>query len=144
MTHRMIVALIVIGIAALVFFFPRFRGQVPDDVSLVGDEGAQLFAANCSVCHGPYGEGDGAMAPELSVALTDLRYIAARNGGVFPREQITAIIDGREVRQEHGPPDMPVWGAVFAADGPAEATRRITALVNFLERIQLEGDQPTG
>lgn len=145
--HKLILVLIVLALAALVLLFPRFRAQIPDDVvpvddAVADDEGAALFVANCSVCHGRYGEGDGVMAPELSVVLQDLRYIAARSGGPFPRDQITAIIDGREVREAHGPPDMPVWGAVFAAQDPDRAADRIAALVDFLQGIQLE-DVPT-
>ena len=34
--------------------------------------GANLYARNCSVCHGPYGRGDGPAALSLSVVPTDL------------------------------------------------------------------------
>jgi mono/diheme cytochrome c family protein len=106
-------------------------------------DGAELYLANCSACHGVYGEGDGPVSQDLSVALQDLRYIAQRNGGVFPREIVTAIVDGRDTRATHGPTDMPVWGEAFSrtegydAAAQQEVDERITALVNFLSRVQL-------
>lgn len=105
--------------------------------------GAALFLAKCANCHGTYGEGDGIVTPDLRVVLTDLRYIAAENGGVFPRQTIREIIDGRARRMAHGPSGMPVWGAVFAADdgygeaGKQRAAAKVDALVDFLEAIQL-------
>ncbi|MEJ2089994.1 MAG: cytochrome c, partial [Gammaproteobacteria bacterium] len=44
-------------------------------------DGAELYALNCSNCHGIYGEGDGAVSPSLSVVVQDLRYLSQRNGG---------------------------------------------------------------
>jgi mono/diheme cytochrome c family protein len=110
-------------------------------------DGAELYLANCSACHGMYGEGDGPVSQDLSVALQDLRYIAQRNDGVFPREIVTAIVDGRENRAAHGPTDMPVWGEAFSRtegyDAPAQkrVAERITALVDFLDRVQLSPDR---
>ena len=40
-----------------------------------GYDGAELYALNCSNCHGVYGEGDGAVTPALSVVLMDLSLI---------------------------------------------------------------------
>ena len=107
-------------------------------------DGAELYALNCSNCHGIYGEGDGAVTPSLSVVLLDLRYLSARNEGTFPSEFVTRIVDGRETRAAHGPAGMPVWGAEFArAEGTGEAAEarvaeRIAAIVEFLETIQLD------
>ena len=88
-------------------------------------DGAELYALNCSNCHGIYGEGDGAVSPDLSVVVLDLRYLSERNGGAFPAEFVSRIIDGRETRAAHGPAGMPVWGAEFArgegTDDDAEA-----------------------
>jgi mono/diheme cytochrome c family protein len=106
--------------------------------------GAELYAENCANCHGVYGEGDGPMAPALSVVMLDLRYIADRNGGTFPRETIRYIIDGRESRSAHGERDMPIWGSAFAgfeseSANPGErSASRIEALVDFLETVQIK------
>jgi hypothetical protein len=106
--------------------------------------GEELFAQNCASCHGVYGEGDGPVAPALSVVMQDLRYISARNGGEFPRETIRQFIDGREFTAAHGERDMPVWGSAFrrmegdSGDADARVAARIDALVEVLERIQID------
>ena len=106
-------------------------------------DGAELYALNCSNCHGIYGEGDGAVTPSLSVVLLDLRYLSARNDGRFPAEFVDRIIDGREVRAAHGPTGMPVWGAEFSrSEGLGEdAQRRVAAKIHaisrFLQQIQI-------
>lgn len=105
-------------------------------------DGAELYALNCSNCHGIYGEGDGAVSPSLSVVVQDLRYLSQRNGGTFPREFVKQIVDGRETRAAHGPTGMPVWGAEFTrSEGVGEeaqqrVTAKIDAIADFLEEIQ--------
>jgi len=104
--------------------------------------GSELYQLNCANCHGVYGEGDGAVTPDLSVVLLDLRYLSARNDGEFPTDFVIDVIDGREMRAAHGPDGMPVWGAEFARseglDEAAEArvAEKIAALSEFLESIQ--------
>lgn len=103
--------------------------------------GHELFAANCESCHGRYGEGDGPAAADTR-SIPDLRYLAARNGGAFPRDRVADLIDGRQIIKAHGDRQMPVWGEAFAslddANGSAEArtAARIQALVDFLVGIQ--------
>ena len=108
--------------------------------------GEALYLANCANCHGKYGEGSGPMAADLTKTPPDLRHLAAANGGVFPRDRVTAIIDGRVIVAAHGDREMPVWGQAFSAmnddeskspaDIEADTHARITVLVNFLARIQ--------
>ncbi len=105
-------------------------------------DGGSLYAANCSNCHGIYGEGDGVVAPTLDVVLLDLRYLTQRNGGAYPADFVRKIIDGRETRAAHGPSGMPVWGAVLTQqEGIDEAAQarveaKIGSLVEFLGSIQ--------
>lgn len=109
---------------------PREDGVAP---------GAALYLANCANCHGTYGEGDGPMAPSLSVALKDLRHLSRRNDGVFPERFVRRTIDGRALTAAHRPDDMPVWGAAFATGaGPTAAEGKIDALVRFLREMQVE------
>ena len=104
--------------------------------------GAELYASNCASCHGVYGEGDGPASPALSVVMQDLRRLSARNGGAFPQETVTQLIDGRARRAAHGG-DMPIWGAEFqraegyAASAERRVAAKIEALTSFLERIQV-------
>ena len=106
-------------------------------------DGGELYALNCANCHGTYGEGDGAVTPDLSVVLLDLRYLAARNQGEFPAEFVLKIVDGREIRAAHGPDGMPIWGAEFArgegtsAAAEARVTGKIQAIVDFIATIQV-------
>jgi hypothetical protein len=75
--------------------------------------------------------------------VLDLRYLAERNGGIFPARFVADIIDGREVRVAHGPTGMPVWGAEFTRseglgeDAQARVNEKIGAIVRFLESIQI-------
>src|SRR5688572_27835420 len=100
------------------------------------DPGSRLFRAQCSSCHGATGRGNGPVADQLRRTPPDLTKYTARNGGVFPRERVYRIIDGRVVAS-HGDREMPVWGDVFksgGAESPDEVKRRIDAIVRSLEQ----------
>jgi mono/diheme cytochrome c family protein len=110
--------------------------QVPSTGSK--DLGSQLFKTHCATCHGSAGRGDGPMADQLRRMPPDLTKYTARNGGVFPRERVYRIVDGRDV-SSHGDRDMPVWGDVFKQTGrgaPDDVKARIEAIVRYLEGIQ--------
>jgi mono/diheme cytochrome c family protein len=104
------------------------------------DLGARLYFNHCAACHGPDGEGGGPVAATINLAMPNLRSLATRNGGVFPAEEVTAYIDGRETPTVHGDRQMPIWGDVFRGveQGTAERTtrRRIAALVEFIASMQ--------
>jgi hypothetical protein len=74
--------------------------------------------------------------------MADLRYLTARHGGIFPRDTVERLIDGRERRAAHGG-DMPVWGEVFdALEGGGEGSAgrvaaRVRAVTDYLESIQV-------
>lgn len=103
------------------------------------DPGAKLFATYCASCHGKNGRGDGPVSAELRRMPPDLTRFAARNGGVFPRDRVYRIIDGREVRA-HGDRTMPVWGDAFSRTreelSDADVRQRLDAIVRYLEAIQ--------
>jgi mono/diheme cytochrome c family protein len=105
-------------------------------------DGQNLFLGYCASCHGPTGVGDGPMAAHLASTLPDLRTLAARNGGNFPREQIVEMIDGRSFRSVHGSTDMPVWGFQFrreegmTQEGLRNVEARIAALVDHIASLQ--------
>ena len=116
-----------------------------DAVEVPEYDGAMLYKGYCASCHGPTGQGDGPVAPQMTVAVPDLRTIQARNDGVFPREATMDMIDGRGMRAAHGTRDMPVWGwAFYRAESDAGepepekfAEARIKALADYLESIQI-------
>lgn len=111
----------------------RQSGQAPP-------AGASLFKSYCASCHGASGRGDGPVAELFRKPPPDLTQIAKRHNGVFPREKVFRIIDGRDPIRGHGGPDMPVWGEAFSRSsvGGDEATvrRKIQALVSYLEAVQ--------
>ncbi len=106
------------------------------------NDGETLFARNCANCHGPYGEGDGHGAVVMNISPQDLRQIAQRNGGIFPRDAVVSLVDGREQSKEHFLREMPVWGEQFAQhQGDVQATEadvqaKINTIVDYLESIQ--------
>jgi mono/diheme cytochrome c family protein len=104
--------------------------------------GGELFAANCASCHGRYAEGDGPIGADMARSIPDLRYLAARNDGVFPRARVEAIIDGRAIVAAHGGRQMPVWGDAFVRldsatrSAQAHTAAKIDALIDYLVTIQ--------
>lgn len=115
-----------------------------------GDPGRWDYQNNCASCHGMSGRGDGPLVRYLKVQPTDLTQLSKRNGGAFPKERVTAMIDGRASADigPHGTREMPVWGSVFndrmkqygGSDVQAEQSsrRRIDDLVDHLLRMQVK------
>jgi mono/diheme cytochrome c family protein len=104
--------------------------------------GAELYTVHCASCHGPEGAGDGPVAAGLATAPSDLRTIAARNGGTFDEAAVLAVIDGRRQVAVHGPRDMPVWGTILTEEKRGEpmpvyrAMGDARALVDYLRTLQ--------
>ena len=115
-------------------------GQPSEEQTQVG-RGSLLYQIHCRNCHGKHGNGRGPMAKELRIVPSDLRTIAAENGGEFPANEIFEVIEGTHIVRGHGEREMPVWGLTFVqrdtdADQSASVRARIDALVDFLESIQ--------
>lgn len=106
--------------------------------------GQQLYLRYCASCHGTSGRGDGPLAASLSPAPADLTRLASRSGAKFDEAGVMMAIDGRHAVAQHGPRDMPVWGAVFAekhVDEPFAMygpTLDVRALTDYLRTIQRE------
>ena len=111
------------------------------------DRGQKEYQARCAICHGQDAKGDGVFGQALKVAPPDLTLLARNNGGIFPAERISGVIDGRIEISSHGPRDMPIWGARYAADAAkrfpeipyAQETyirASVLQLVEYLSRIQ--------
>jgi len=114
-----------------------------DDLTRSGEADFNMY---CADCHGEDARGNGPRAFGLSVPPPDLTRLAERHDGIFPREQVTALIDGRASVSGHGSREMPVWGKWFkieaeeglgGAEGDENSIRkRINALVEYLITIQ--------
>ena len=106
------------------------------------EEGAMLFAENCTACHDYRGEGGQLSGGQ---AAPDLTRIAARNGGEFPRAEVLSQIDGYG-RGKVSAEIMPEFGALLEGelvpvevDGTLTPTPRpLAALLAYLESIQVE------
>jgi mono/diheme cytochrome c family protein len=101
-------------------------------------EGRDLYEFYCGSCHGKTGHGDGQSAKSLKTAPPDLTTLASRNGGVFPRERVQAVLIGVRPTPSHGTTEMPVWGDVFRFLDPSDqrAKMRIANLTEFLASLQ--------
>ena len=109
----------------------------------VTDPGKQEFEANCGVCHGMDAKGNGVLGASLKTVPPDLTLLAKNNGGVFPADRISSVIDGRAQVATHGTREMPIWGSRYAvnvgehyADAEAFVRGRVLLLVDYLNRVQ--------
>lgn len=104
--------------------------------------GASLFNTYCAVCHGTSAKGDGPLAASLKDAPKDLTVFAKGNGGTYPADVVSRIIDGRAPVKGHGGRDMPIWGDAFKAAIDVQSEEavkaRIDALVRYLGTIQVK------
>ena len=109
--------------------------QTPTAAAATGD---YLFRTYCAACHGANAKGTGPLADSMRTRPADLTEIAKRNKGVFPRDLVYRMIDGRQPVKGHGGADMPVWGDAFGrtTDGVDATAAKLTALVKYLETIQ--------
>jgi mono/diheme cytochrome c family protein len=141
-----LIGAMVLAAGLLIALSPQSFGQEQEESQGAGGSGEHAFQLYCSNCHGDGARGDGPMAFGLSVLPADLTKLSARNGGVFPRERLQGIIDGREILKNHGDREMPVWGKWFKMEaeedlGGAEGDegtvkRRISILIDYLETLQ--------
>ena len=113
-------------------------------------KGRVTFRVYCANCHGAKGKGDGTLAEILKQRPTDLTQLSKNNDGVFPREEIHQVIDGRSNVQSHGAREMPIWGEAFQnvlqptwkeISDEERAQLKIVEVVYYLESIQ-ETDEP--
>jgi mono/diheme cytochrome c family protein len=129
---------------ALLVAFGCARGETGRADRLA--QGHEVYLTYCVACHGADGSG-GPVAPYLSPPPRDLKGLAARNGGTFPRMLIEGWIDGRETLGAHGTREMPVWGRSFweeeewDEDTEARVHAKVALLVEYLESIQRQEPQ---
>ena len=136
MTMMSLVVTVVVGIAVTA----RASGDESPAARQESVDGRSVFKTYCASCHGESGRGNGAVAVFLRRPPADLTQIAKRNKGVFPADQVSRQIDGRQVVKAHGDSQMPVWGDAFSkvttgSDEPS-IKAKIEALAKYLESIQ--------
>lgn len=105
------------------------------------DAGARDYFRYCASCHGISGRGDGPVADQLVKRPADLTVLRQKSDGLFPRNQVFFIIDGRGDVMAHGPRAMPVWGRIFGTNRPdgsqaVSTSQRIEAIIEYVEMLQ--------
>ncbi len=111
------------------------------------DPGKQAYEVQCAVCHGIDLKGNGFYTASLKVVPPDLTSLSKNNGGVFPVDRVTRVIDGRAEVAAHGSRDMPIWGKRWAAaaaehyvdvpyDQEAYIRLQVFAIIDYLNRNQ--------
>lgn len=111
------------------------------------DIGKREYEANCAVCHGIKGRGDGPYAALTQPRAPNLTLLASNNGGVFPMLRVYEVIEGERDLMAHGPREMPIWGWEYRAelierygefpfDPEFYVRARILALAEYLYRLQ--------
>ena len=111
------------------------------------DLGKKEYDLHCGICHGGDAKGNGVFDARLKIVPPDLTVLAKKNGGVFPAERISSVIDGRGEIASHGPRDMPIWGMRYSVDAAkqfvdfpyaeeAYIRARVLQLMDYLYRIQ--------
>lgn len=104
------------------------------------------YTNHCAACHGVSGQGDGTVAEFLAIPSANLTLLVKNNGGKFPRDRASIIIDGRKLVRAHGVRNMPVWGDLFKYEedgsqvgkGVSEVViaKCIEDLVDYIQSIQ--------
>jgi mono/diheme cytochrome c family protein len=123
-----------LALAGLMMAFASAAIAADDAVA----QGRRLYLEYCGSCHGLTGEGDGPVAPALTIPPANLRRLSERFGNPLPEDQVARFIDGRAEVKAHGPRDMPVWGRRFYGETHDERVVRamIGELIAYLQSIQ--------
>ena len=108
------------------------------------ETGRANYDSLCAGCHGLSGKGDGAAAAGLDERPADLTQIAAVNGGVFPRVEVMAKIDGYAKGEPHYGAMPAFWPLlegrtvlVETGDGILTPTPEpLVALAEYIESLQ--------
>lgn len=130
---------ILVGLAAAAGVAACMNAEMPD-----ASEGRVAYDANCAMCHGASGKGDGPLAGDLSVKPVNLTTLTRENGGVFPVNRVLSYIDGYK-RKAPEDLEMPEFGLLLeGASVPIETgegvftptPRPLAALLAYMETIQ--------
>ncbi|MCG6862590.1 MAG: cytochrome c [Chromatiaceae bacterium] len=103
----------VVVLSTIAFFFLSLSGMRPAQAVSLGEA---KYEADCAVCHGVTGKGDGPFAESLKKGVPSLTMLRRNNDGVFPFERVYELIDGRKEVPGHGTREMPIWGNRYAAE----------------------------
>ncbi|HXO43960.1 MAG TPA: c-type cytochrome [Candidatus Cybelea sp.] len=102
--------------------------------------GAQLYKQLCASCHGNDLKGNGPAPAPFKDVPPDLTTLARRHGGSFPDAYVSNVLRSGIPMPDHGPAEMPIWGADLRDGEQLSATQvsvQIANLVEYLKSLQL-------
>jgi mono/diheme cytochrome c family protein len=101
--------------------------------------GEQLYKKLCAACHGNDLKGNGPAPYPFKDVTPDLTTLARRHGGKFPDAYVADVLRHGVTLPDHGPAEMPTWGADFETGKPLDETQvtlRITNLSAYIKSQQ--------
>ena len=107
--RRRFICVVLVAAICLGSSVPQVVGQTESESYGPLLSGEAAFAQYCAPCHGDNGRGSGQLTFGLSKPAPDLTQLSSRNRGIFPRERLARVIDGREQIPAHQGREMPVW-----------------------------------
>jgi putative copper resistance protein D len=114
-------------------FTARFQQNPTPDTPATVARGKALFQANCALCHGPVGKGDGALAPTLFPHPVNLQLHVPQHA---PGELFYWISNGIPGTS------MPAWADVDPATGkPRLSDDERWSIIRYLEALA-RGETP--
>jgi mono/diheme cytochrome c family protein len=128
----------VVAVLAALIVLGWMAGRASAQDEEIIARGKITYRVYCQNCHGETAKGDGRIAPLMKVKPADLTRLSQKNGGKFPSERITQIIDGRADVAAHGDREMPVWGENFLekTGNETQVSAKLEQLVAYLQTIQ--------
>ena len=101
--------------------------------------GQEMYKAYCASCHGLDGKGSGPAASAMKQPLPDLTQLSKKNGGKFPTDHVSSVINGDANSPAHGSAEMPVWGPVFmkvSQSHVGQVQQRVHNLADYIQSLQ--------
>jgi len=134
----------IIAAAAILALASGYASQSKPKVSIPVDrvdptDGKQMYSSYCAPCHGADGRGNGPVARALKQQPSDLTVLAKSNGGKFPDDHVTSVLQFGSDLPAHGSAQMPVWGPLLGKINTGhsqETALRIANLSRYLQSIQ--------
>ena len=98
--------------------------------------GAQLYKQLCADCHGNDLKGNGPAPAPFKDVPPDLSTLAQRHGGKFPDAYVSDVLRNGVPMPDHGPAEMPTWGADLRAGERMDASQVALRIVNLTEYLK--------
>lgn len=133
------ILMVIVGCCSTAFAQEKSQPAAPEMTP--EKAGQEMFRTYCAVCHGIDAKGKGPAAPGLKKHPPDLTQLSRRNGGKFPAQIVSSVIQGNDLITDHGTRDMPVWGDAFRAVNRDETlaklkVRNLTAYIASIQQKQ--------